>query len=338
METSKEKRGAPIDLKAVTFDVPGSQGIFQHFCEWMGDDQREIDPSQLDKELHTNTKILLDDEKCIMAFRAGRDVSIFTNLRFMEIDVQGFSGAKVEYTSIPYRNIHAWAVETTGKYDRDSELSLYTRNRWFLAKVKLDFMRGKADIMQIQQMLSAVCVGLPDDPKLVFRTKSFENKEQHKFEMGDMFVQRSNEIDPGTIEGKFRFEIPLLLEKERILRAFEEARDMYLFTDRRYIIVDTKGMSGQKVKYKSIPYKDVGCFAFETAGNLDKDAEIYMYTDVSDDRGHGPPRSCGLQRPKQSIAIKTTDIYEIGALVMEHTMMKEKKAEVVAPDFGCEWY
>jgi len=337
MDIKKEDRGAPIDLKAVTFNVPSPTG-FQKLFEWLGDDQREIDPAELDTELHTNTQILLDDEKCIMAFKAGRDVSLFTNLRVMRIDVQGLTGQKVEYTSIPFRHIRAWSVESAGKWDSDSELSLYTRNRWHLAKVKLDFRKGKTDIMQVQQMISAFVVGKADDPKMIFRPKDYGEHEKKKISIKDMVTVRSNEIDPEELRAKLHFDIPILLEKERILRAFKQARDMFIFTDRRYIIIDTQGMSGQKVKYKSVPYADVGVFEFETAGHLDKDAEIYLYTDISKICSFGPPRSVELLSSKQSIAIKTTDIYEMGNLAMEYTIMKEKAPNVVIPEIECEWY
>jgi hypothetical protein len=84
------------------FERPdGAERLFQ----WLGSDNREIDPREMDTHLHTTMPILLEDEKVLMAFKAGRDVAIFTNLRFMEIDVQGLSGKKIEYVSVPYKSI-----------------------------------------------------------------------------------------------------------------------------------------------------------------------------------------------------------------------------------------
>ena len=152
MEIHKLERGAPIDLDALTSQSPDPKG-FERLFQWLGSDQRELDPTELDVEFHTNVKILLDDEKCLMvnscgsenretllcarpltdtsvafrwllfplqAFKAGRDVTLFTNLRILTIDVQGLVGCKIEYTSIPYRNIHAYAVQSAGMWDRDS--------------------------------------------------------------------------------------------------------------------------------------------------------------------------------------------------------------------------
>ena len=112
---------------------------------------------------------------------------------------------------------------------------------------------------------------------------------------------------------------------------------MYLFTDRRYIQIDTKGLSGKKVNYRSIPYKDVGAFAFETAGNFDKDAELYFHTDISDLISDSPPRMVELKWTKQSIAVKSTDIYDMGALAMEKTIVNAQSKEIVVPQVEFEW-
>jgi len=60
------------------------------------------------------------------------------------------------------------------------------------------------------------------------------------------------------MNSKYHDEIPILLEEETILKAFSQARDMLLYTNRRFLIVDTKGLSGQRVMYKSIPWRAGG--------------------------------------------------------------------------------
>ena len=62
MDIKAEDRGAPIDLNAITSASPDPKG-FERLFQWLGGDQRELDPKELDKEFHTTTKILLDDEK-----------------------------------------------------------------------------------------------------------------------------------------------------------------------------------------------------------------------------------------------------------------------------------
>jgi Bacterial PH domain len=248
MDIHKLDRGAPIDLEGLTSASPDPKG-FERLFQWLGSDQRELDPNELDVEFHTNMHILLDDEKCLMAFKGGRDVTLFTNLRVMTIDVQGLVGCKIEYTSIPYRNIHAYSVESAGIWDRDSELNLYTRNRWHLAKVDMDFRSGKTDIMQIQQMLSGFIIGRADDSKMVFRKKNYDNHERKAVGMssiGAALLDNSKEIDAVEINTKLHNDIPMLLAEEEVLRAFSQGRDMFIYTNRRFLMIDTKGLSGQR--------------------------------------------------------------------------------------------
>lgn len=334
LDITNLERGAPIGLEALTSASPDPKG-FERLFQWLGGDQRELDPTELDVEFHTNTKILLDDEKVLMAFKAGRDVTLFTTIRIMTIDVQGLVGCKIEYTSIPYRSVHGYSVESAGIWDRDSELNLYTRNRWHLAKVNMDFRSGKTDIMQIQKLLSGFIVGLPTDSKLVFGPKDYTNHERNSVGLNSLaagFFDNSKEIDFKEINDKLHTDIPMLLEEENVIRAFAQARDMFIYTNRRFIIVDTKGLSGQRVKYKSIPYKHVDSFVFETAGHLDRDAEIYLYTTTSSIFFDGIPRSVGLLRTKQSILVKQTSIYEIGKLIIDHTLFGEVPMDGVEPE------
>merc|ERR550539_317964 len=99
---------------------------------------------------------------------------------------------------------------------------------------------------------------------------------------------------------------------------------MFVWTNRRLIEIDTKGFSGQSVKYKSVPYKYMMAIDFETCGHLDNDAELYSYTTISDVISNGIPRQVGLLRTKQSILVKSTDIYEMGKFLLDHTIFGEK--------------
>lgn len=68
----------------------------------------------------------------------------------------------------------------------------------------------------------------------------------------------------------------------------------------------------------------VNAMEFETAGHMDRDAEIYLYTSVADVAFSGPPRHVDLYRVKQSILVSSTDIYEVGKLVLDHTIFGPK--------------
>lgn len=69
-----------------------------------------------------------------------RDVAIFTDKRILIADKQGFSGKKVEYYSLPFRNIITYAIETAGTFDLDSEIKLTLGGG---VEVELKFMREK---------------------------------------------------------------------------------------------------------------------------------------------------------------------------------------------------
>lgn len=49
------------------------------------------------------------------------------------------------------------------------------------------------------------------------------------------------------------------------------------FTNKRLILVDKQGLSGNKVAYLSIPYRSVTHFSVETAGHFDLDAELKIW-------------------------------------------------------------
>jgi hypothetical protein len=94
--------------------------------------------------------ILIQGEKILESFKAIRDMVVFTNLRVISVNVQGFTGKKKDFTSLPYKKIQAFSVETAGVFDVDCELDL-----WFsgLGKVCFEF-EGNHDIRQLSQAIA----------------------------------------------------------------------------------------------------------------------------------------------------------------------------------------
>jgi len=41
------------------------------------------------------------------------------------VDVQGMTGKKIEYLSIPYSKITKFSIETSGRFDLDAELKIW---------------------------------------------------------------------------------------------------------------------------------------------------------------------------------------------------------------------
>lgn len=94
--------------------------------------------------------LLIPGEQLIAAFKTTRDFVVFTNKRLIAANVQGMTGKKVDYTSLPYGKIQAFSIETAGNFDRDSELEM-----WFsgLGKVRLEF-KADSDIRALSQMIA----------------------------------------------------------------------------------------------------------------------------------------------------------------------------------------
>lgn len=93
---------------------------------------------------------LVDGETIIGTFKSIRDGVVFTNKRIIVINIQGMTGKKKDFTSLPYSKIQAYSVETAGTFDLDSELEL-----WFsgLGKIKLEFI-ARANVAEICKMIS----------------------------------------------------------------------------------------------------------------------------------------------------------------------------------------
>lgn len=69
----------------------------------------------------------------------------------------------------------------------------------------------------------------------------------------------------------------VLIEGEKVVRAFRILRDLFIFTDRRLVLIDKQGLTGRKAEYHSIPYRSITHFSVETAGTFDMDAEMKIY-------------------------------------------------------------
>jgi hypothetical protein len=79
-----------------------------------------------------------------------------------------------------------------------------------------------------------------------------------------------------TIENVSKEFEPILVEGEIIEKAFKLIKDMFIFTNKRMILVE-KQLVGTKVDYMSIPYSSIQKFSKESAGILDLDAELKIW-------------------------------------------------------------
>lgn len=81
---------------------------------------------QNDEYAERVTSLLLEDEQVIDSYKSMRDGVVFTTKRIIAVNVQGITGSKKDFTSLPYKNIVAYSVETSGTFDLDSELEIST--------------------------------------------------------------------------------------------------------------------------------------------------------------------------------------------------------------------
>jgi hypothetical protein len=90
----------------------------------------------------------------------------------------------------------------------------------------------------------------------------------------DGLLGNASEVNIKEIEKEYS---NVLAENEVIERAYKLIRDMFIFTNKRLILVDKQGMTGKKTEYHSIPYKNITHFSIETAGHFDLDAELKIW-------------------------------------------------------------
>ncbi len=80
-----------------------------------------------------------------------------------------------------------------------------------------------------------------------------------------------------NLDGIIKEYSKILAENERIEKAYKLVRDLFIFTNKRLILVDKQGVTGKKTEYHSIPYKSITHFSIETAGHFDLEAELKIW-------------------------------------------------------------
>ncbi|ASA19685.1 PH domain-containing protein [Paenibacillus donghaensis] len=99
----------------------------------------------------------------------------------------------------------------------------------------------------------------------------------------------------------------ILAPQENIERAYKLIRDMFIFTDKRLILVDKQGITGKKTEYHSIPYKSISHYSVETAGHFDLDAELCLYISNS-------------TLPIKKTFNKSVNIYEVQSVLSQYIL------------------
>ena len=108
---------------------------------------RKVGNGEIGKNLEA---LLLADESIIGVYKGIRDYVVFTDKRVIAANVQGHKSKKQDFTSLPYKKISVFSIETSGVFDLDSELELYFSG---VGKVSFEFT-GASDIVQIGKIIS----------------------------------------------------------------------------------------------------------------------------------------------------------------------------------------
>ncbi|MDQ7916639.1 PH domain-containing protein [Mesonia sp. MT50] len=106
----------------------------------------------VEKLLEKYGRLLVEGEDIEIGFKLFRDTFMFTNKRLVLIDVQGLSGSKAEYKSLPYKNISRFSLETAGTFDLDAELKIWISSE-DLPSVSKKFNKS-IDVYEVQRYLA----------------------------------------------------------------------------------------------------------------------------------------------------------------------------------------
>lgn len=113
----------------------------------------EVSLAEVEKQVgHT----LLDGERVEFAYRTVRDLIVFTNARMLTVNVQGVSGKRVDYLTIPYASISHFSVETASTLEIGTDLAI-----WIIGREQpLKYTFSKTDsIFDVQKVLASYTLG-----------------------------------------------------------------------------------------------------------------------------------------------------------------------------------
>lgn len=110
----------------------------------------KLEPIAVDQMLKPISNFLLEDETVLAVFKTVRDQLVFTSKRIIAANVQGLTGKKVDYTSIPYSKIQTFSVESSGTLERDCEIEIYISS---IGKIRFE-IRGNFDIIAFNKVIS----------------------------------------------------------------------------------------------------------------------------------------------------------------------------------------
>ncbi|MDE7426072.1 MAG: PH domain-containing protein [Lachnospiraceae bacterium] len=110
---------------------------------------KPISESEIQKDA---LSLFIANENVIGSYKTIRDQVIFTNKRIIAVDVQGITGKRKEYSTLPYSKIQYFSVQTPGFAEAipDCEMELYFTNG-FMARFEF---KGECNIIELGKIIS----------------------------------------------------------------------------------------------------------------------------------------------------------------------------------------
>ncbi|HEX6981882.1 MAG TPA: PH domain-containing protein [Balneolaceae bacterium] len=118
----------------------------------------------------------------------------------------------------------------------------------------------------------------------------------------DGILGNASKIEPAEIQDEFA---ELLTGGESIEHAYVLLRDLFLFTNKRLVLVNKQGLTGKKVEYHSIPYEKITHYSVEGAGHFDREAELKIWISST-------------AMPVQKTFNKKVNIFEVQAILTSY--------------------
>ena len=212
----------------------------EKFLSKIGNDQRGIDPAEMNTLFHTNLPILLDNETIVLAFKSAgswdqdSEVELHTRNEWTLGETNlDFRKGKADTVQKIFSSILLGAKEDVERYFKSSGGAFATG--------------GAANVPNIESFAK-------------------------------WLSSNSVEISADAFTQQLHSDPSILLDEEHCEKAYRCGRDTYVHTNLRFLKVDVKGITGKKIQYLSIPTKHFESFEVETSGHMDADAEVYQQT------------------------------------------------------------
>jgi hypothetical protein len=144
------------------------------------------------------------------------------------------------------------------------------------------------------------------DQNEVRRTTGINNQGRRGWNMGIFtgVAKNTSSLETKKMHSNYG---ELLVDGEIIEVGFVVFRDTFLFTNKRLILVDIKGISGKQIEYLSIPYTKIMKFSVQTGSSFDLDAEMKLW--IGSD-----------SLPLEKKFNKDVNVYEVQKVLARHVL------------------